>query len=125
MRADDKPTLFRPGVGRRGMTELHYAAYGGDMNELAKQLDAGANPNATDDYRNYTALHWLTDMAATGGPRVQMLRRLVQDGANIHLVANTGQTALSLAQAAGSATGDQLASELLLMGASPDTQNDA
>lgn len=125
MSIDDKPTLFRPGVGKRGMNELHYAAYSGDMNELAKQLDAGANPNATDDYRNYTALHWLADMAATGGPRVQMLRLLVQDGANIHLISNSGQTALSLAQAAGNATGDQLASELLLMGASPDTPNDA
>lgn len=125
MSTDDKPTLFRPGVGKRGMTELHYAAYCGDMNEVAKQLDAGANPNATDNYRNYTALHWLADMAATGGQRVQMLRRLVQDGANIHLVSSTGQTALSLAQAAGSATGDQLASELLLLGASPSMPNDA
>ena len=125
MSTDDKPTLFRPGVGKRGMSELHYAAYSGDLNELANHLNAGANPNATDDYRNYTALHWLADMAATGGPRVQMLRLLVQDGANIHLVSNTGQTALSLAQAAGNATGDQLASELLLLGASPDTPNDA
>jgi len=51
MTDSSRPTLFRPGVGSRGMTELHYAAYRGDFNELARELDAGADPNAKDQYR--------------------------------------------------------------------------
>ena len=109
--------LFRPGVGKRGMTELHYAAYCGDQNELVRALDAGLDPNARDQYRGYTATHWLADMAATGGPRVQMLELLVERGADLDLKSNDGECALSLAVAAGNAGGEQLAAELVSLGA--------
>lgn len=117
MSENEKPTLFRPGVGKRGITELHWAAYCGDQNELQQQLQLGADPNAKDQYRGYAALHWLADMSATGGPRVQMLRLLVARGADVNLVADNGATALSLAERAGSAVGEQLASELYSLGA--------
>src|SRR5262245_641128 len=117
MSNDDRPTLFRPGVGERGMNELHYAAYCADLNELSRGLDAGLDPNGRDAYRGYTAMHWLADMAATGGPRVQMLRLLARNGADINAVSGNGETALSLALAAGSATGEQLAAELVALGA--------
>jgi hypothetical protein len=107
-----RPTLFRPGVGSRGMTELHYAAYRGDQSALARQLDAGADPNGKDQYRGYAAVHWLADMAATGGPRVQMLRLLVQHGANLDALADNGASALSLATETGSAAGEQLVQEI-------------
>ncbi len=117
MNEPDKPTLFRPGVGTRGITELHWAAYCGDQNALQHQLDLGADPNVKDDYRGYTPIHWLADMAATGGPRVQMLRLLIAAGADVRLKANDGSTAMSLAQEAGSATGEQLVAELARNGA--------
>lgn len=55
------------------MTELHYAAYCGDLDALLYWLEAGLAVNATDTYRGYTPTHWLADMAAAGGPRVEML----------------------------------------------------
>ena len=116
MNQSSKPTLFRPGVGKRGITELHWAAYGGDMNELQRLLNAGADPNTTDEYRGYAAIHWLADMAATGGPRVHTLHVLVAHGADVNLRAATGDTALSLAEASGSAMGEQLVAELAKLG---------
>ena len=98
------------------MTELHFAAYCGDMNELTRALSAGLDPNSKDTYRGYAALHWLADMAATGGPRFQMLRMLVEHGADVNLVADNGATARSLAAASGSAVGEQLAIELAQLG---------
>lgn len=117
MNESQKPTLFRPGIGKRGINELHWAAYCGDQNELQRLLDAGANPNTKDEYRGYAAIHWLADMAATGGPRVQMLRLLVASGADVNQVANSGETAISLAAASGCATGEQLVSEVAGLGA--------
>jgi ankyrin repeat protein len=113
--SSDKPTLFRPGVGKRGMNELHYAAYCGNHDELVRALDAGLDPNTKDEYRGYTAVHWLADMAATGGPRLQMLRLLAARGADLDLTAEGGQTALDLAHAAGNDTGEQLAAEILAL----------
>lgn len=100
------------------MNELHYAAYCGDQGELERHLAAGANPNTKDQYRGYTAVHWLADMAATGGPRIQMLQVLVAHGADIHLRSDNGETALSLANAAGGSGGKELAAELVNLGAS-------
>ena len=117
MSNEDRPTLFRPGIGKRGMNALHYAAYSGDHNELLRQLDAGVDPNSKDQYRGYAAVHWLADMAATDGPRVQMLRLLVERGANVNLRSDNNATPLSLANAAGSVAGEQLATELVKLGA--------
>lgn len=96
--ADSKPTLFRPGPGKRGMTDLHYAAYCGDLDALLRSLEAGLAVNATDTYRGYTPTHWLADMAATGGPRFEMLRALVRHGADINIKTQDGTTALMLAR---------------------------
>ena len=120
MTDETKPTLFRPGIGKRGMTGLHYAAYCGDLHELTRCLHAGMDPNVTDGYRGYTAAHWLADMAATGGPRVEMLRALAAHSADLNLRSATGATALSLASDAGSECGDKLAGELIMLGATPE-----
>ena len=117
MSDSDKPTLFRPAVGARGMTALHYSAYSGDLPGLEQQLRDGADPNLKDQYRGYAALHWLADMAATGGLRVEMLRSLVAHGARVDASANDGATPLSLANEAGNSTGEQLAAELSRLGA--------
>src|SRR5262245_37794459 len=118
MAADaDKPTLFRPGVGKRGMTQLHYDAYCGNLEGLLWCLENGLEVNATDTYRGYTPAHWLADMAAVDGPRVEMLRALVDHGADINSRTADGTTPLMLARAAGCAGGDRLAAELLALGA--------
>ena len=119
--ADSKPTLFSPGPGKRGMTDLHYAAYCGDLDALLHFLEAGLAVSATDTYRGYTPTHWLADMAATDGPRVEMLRALVKHGADINIKTPDGTTALMLARQAGSAGGDELASELVALGALEET----
>jgi ankyrin repeat protein len=99
------------------MTELHHAAYCGDSDALLHFLEAGLAVNAMDTYRGYTPTHWLADMAATGGPRVEMLRALVKHGADINIKTPDGTTALMLAREAGSAGSDALALELLALGA--------
>ena len=124
MADSDKPSLFSPGVGKRGMTELHFAAYCGDLPALLRALAAGADVHATDTYRGYTATHWLADMAATGGPRVEMLRALAEHGADPNAKTPDGTTPLILAREAGSDGGDRLAAELLALGAH-DAEPDA
>ncbi len=120
MNEPSKPTLFSPGVGKRGMTQLHYDAYCGNLEGLVWCLENGFEVNATDTYRGYTAAHWLADMAAAGGPRVEMLRALAAHGADLNLKSANGQTALMLARDAGSDLGDELATELLKLGAKPE-----
>jgi len=99
------------------MTDLHYAAYCGDLDALLRFLEAGLTVNATDTYRGYTPTHWLADMAATGGPRIEMLRALVKHGADINIKTPDGTTALKLAREAGTAGGNRLAEELVVLGA--------
>ena len=112
MNSDDKPQLVSPSPGFRDMTDLHYAAYCGDADALRTSLSAAPDPNAQDTYRGYTALHWLADMAATGGPRLKMLRMLIKAGADPAIVSGTGQTAHDLALEAGTSVGRRLATEL-------------
>ncbi len=114
---DTLPNLYSPREGEHGMTPLHYAAYCGDAGALATCLDEGADPNARAQYRSYTPLHWLADIAAIGGDsRVEMLCVLVAHGADINARSADGETPLTLAREA-SGQGDELAEELLAMGA--------
>ncbi len=120
MNEPSKPTLFSPGIGKRGMTQLHYDAYCGNLEGLVWCLENGFKVNTTDNYRGYTPTHWLADMAAVDGPRVEMLRALVAHGADLNLKSANGQTALMLARDSGSNGGDELAAELLKLGAKPE-----
>ena len=117
MANSDKPTLFSLGVGKRGMTQLHYDAYCGNLEGLVWCLENGMDVNATDTYRGYTPTHWLADVAAVDGPHVEMLRALVSHGADINIQTPNGTTPLMLARAAGSDLGDELAAELVTLGA--------
>ncbi len=112
-----KPSLFHPGIGKLGMTELHWAAYCGDPDGVRSAIDLGCRVNARDEYRSYTPLHWLADMAATGGDRMAVLHLLLEHGADINLRSVGDMTALGLAREAGSDAGDELAGALLRLGA--------
>ena len=91
------------------MTDLHYAAYCGDAQLLSQCLSEGMDPNQKDKYRGYTALHWLSDMAAAGGDdRAQMAAALLRHGADVGLKSNDGYTAMQLALEA-SGQGDAIA----------------
>jgi len=97
----DKQELFSPGPGKKGMSELHYAAYCGDAKALSNCLKAGMNPNQADTYRGYTALHWLADMAAAGGDdRAKMAAELMRYGADPTIKSEDQYTAIQLAQEA-------------------------
>ncbi len=101
------------------MTELHAAAHSGDIDAMRRALGSGLDPNAKDSYRGYTPLHWLMDMAATGGPRLEMLHLLVEAGASLDVVADDGysSTPLSLARDGGTRSSELLVSELVKLGA--------
>ena len=115
----EKPVLFSPGPGKRGMTELHFAAYCGDQDELVRCLAAGMDPNKKDEYRGYTPLHWLADMAATGGPRIEMLSILAKCGVDLDSQTFDGDTTLMLACRSGSYCGNDMVPALLALGANP------
>lgn len=117
MSDDTASKLYSPREGERGMTPLHCAAYCGDAAGLQACLAGGMDANARAEYRGYTPLHWLCHMAAAGGDsRVEMLQALIAHGADINLRNADGDTALDLAREA-SGEGDDLAAELLAMGA--------
>lgn len=97
----DKPILHIPENGRDGMDKIHFAAYSADLPSLTESLKSGDNPNKTDNM-GYTPLHWLMDMALTGGPREQMLEKLLEYGADINAQNNGGYTPLLLALQSGS-----------------------
>jgi ankyrin repeat protein len=123
--SEERPALFSPAPGARGMTELHYAAYCGDPEELSRCLTAGMDPNQKDEYRGYTPLHWLTDMAAAGGPRVEMLKFLAKCEADLDSQTFDGDTALMLACRSGSYCGNDLVPVLLSLGANPRLRSPA
>ncbi len=98
------------------MTELHYAAYCGDLNAMRNAIDAGTDVNSVDTYRGYTPVLWLAEMAAVGGPRLEMLSLLVEHGADINIRAADGAHAVQLAREAGTAGGHELAKALVALG---------
>ena len=113
---EDKPILFRPAVGNKGMTELHYAAYCGDIDTLKECLANGMDPNQKDEYRKYTAAHWVTDMSAVYGPRLEMLKELINAGADLTIKAINGETVLSLAKDSTSELGNEIVNYLHSIG---------
>jgi len=71
------------------------AAKAGNVDELGASLEAGADPNATDDRYHHTALKW----AVVAG-HIEAVRMLLRAGADTEADADTqGQTALMYAAA--------------------------
>jgi hypothetical protein len=86
------PRLLDDGRGPKpGLTDLMQAAWKGDLNEIKKQLAAGANPNAQDS-SGATALIY-----ATHADSPEALTALLQSGADPNIRTYKGQTALMAA----------------------------
>ncbi len=79
---DEKPQLWSPRAGDRGMTELHYAAYCQDLAGVKYWVEQGLDLNQKDD-GGWTPLVWAVDMAAAGeiGAAESIVDYLVNQGA--------------------------------------------
>lgn len=96
----ERPQLFSPGPGKRGMTELHYAAYCGDPDAVAEYLTHGMKVDSKDD-AGYTPLHWAVDMAMANHAPERVMAVLLDAGADINARDNDGNTVLMVACTAG------------------------
>lgn len=91
-----KPTLITPAPGYRGMTELHYAAYCNDADEVRAQLTKVVDVDARDD-NGWTPLHWSIDMAQTCDEPERIVSLLLAAGASANSVDRTGLSVLLVA----------------------------
>jgi ankyrin repeat protein len=89
----DRPKLFSPKPGSRGMDELQYAAYCGDLEAVQYWLAEGVDACAADDF-GWTALHWNGRMACTPGERNAIIEALVAAGADVNQRDRQGKTVL-------------------------------
>jgi hypothetical protein len=82
-----------------GDTALHLAAAGYRVEMVRLLLAAGANPNAAENHRRSSPLHYAAD-GFIGGPawdakrQVETLRQLLSNGANLHWHDKNGATPL-------------------------------
>ena len=83
-----------------GLTPLHLAAIGGHTKTVALLLDHGVDPdqvqtNRTDNYptmaQGSTALHW-----AANWSRLDVVKLLLQRGANVHILNEAGDSPLDV-----------------------------
>lgn len=78
--------------------QLWYAVAQGQVDEVKRLLDQGANANITDPFRTNSAL----GIAAMNG-HTEIAKLLIDKGADVNFQANNGNTALMLAAQAGHA----------------------
>lgn len=93
---DQRPEFIVPAAGQRGMTELHYAAYRNDPDEVQAQLSLGVPVDIRDD-NGWTPLHWSIDMAQAWGEPEQVVSLLLDAGASASAVDNSGFSVLMMA----------------------------
>jgi len=96
MKQPIKPELIVPAAGEHGMTELHYAAYSNDPDEVRAQLQQGASVDVRDD-NGWTPLHWSIDMAQAWGEPEQVVSLLLSAGASANAVDQSGFSVLMMA----------------------------
>lgn len=89
----EKPIYWVPGVGKRGMGELHEAAYCNDRERVAELLAKGAEVDSL-DAAGWTPLMWSIDMAQAWGEPLEVARLLLAAGADPNSAASSGETVL-------------------------------
>src|SRR5262249_31775658 len=96
------PKLYRSGIFHwiyAGDTLLHLAAAGYRVEIVRLLLGSGANPNAAENHRKSSPLHYASDGFITGPVwnskrQIKTIRCLLEKGADIHLQDMNGATAL-------------------------------
>ena len=108
-----------------GDTALHLAAAGYRVEIVQLLLAAGADPNAAENMRRSSPVHYAADGFITGpawepNRQVETLRCLVENGGNIHLQDKNGATPLHRAVRTRSAAAVKF---LLQAGSEPTARN--
>ena len=91
-----KPILVTPTAGKRGMTELHYAAYCNDLDAVLEHLSSGTPVDVRDD-NGWTPLHCSIDMSQAWGEPNRVVSTLLEHGASANSADNFGFTVLMMA----------------------------
>ena len=87
-------------LNERGMTELHLAAYHGELDWVQNCLGGGLDIHAR-DREGYTPLHWVVDMGMVDGDREEIVAELLQAGADINAKTFSGNSVLAIARNTG------------------------
>ena len=85
----------------RGMTELHQAAYHGELDWVQNCLAGGLSVYARDTGYGYTPLHWAVDMGMANGEREAVAATLIKAGSNVNARDNSGRSVLTVAMNSG------------------------
>jgi ankyrin repeat protein len=100
-------------MNERGMTELHLAAYHGELDWVQNCLRGGLDVHATDQ-GGYTPLHWAADMGVVDGDREEIVAALIEAGADVNARCFSGRSILTVAKAAGN---EEIVRQLIKSGA--------
>jgi ankyrin repeat protein len=108
-----------------GDTALHLAAAGYRVQIVRALLSAGADPNAAQNHRRSTPLHYAADGAVSGPAwnedrQVETIRQLIDHGSNVHAQDKNGATPLHRAVRTRCAAAVRT---LLRAGADPEARN--
>lgn len=104
-----------PVTNEHGLTELHLAAYHGELDWVQNCLRGDLNVHARDK-DGFTPLHWLVDMGMVGdaSEREQIALALLEAGADVNACDTSGRSVLTVAEYSES---DYLARILIEAGA--------
>jgi uncharacterized protein len=102
-----------PILNDNGMTELHLAAYHGELDWVKNCLQGGLSVHAR-DRGGYTPLHWAADMGVVDGDREEIVAVLIRAGADINAIDDSGQSVLTVARRSGN---EDIVRQLVEMGA--------
>jgi hypothetical protein len=78
------------------MSELHSAAYHGDLEWVRNCLEGGLDPNEQDS-KGWTPLHWAAFMGLVDGDREEVAAELIRAGADVNAKGSGGESVLEVA----------------------------
>jgi len=104
-------------IAEHRLTPLHVAALGGDMAEVSRLVEAGADVNAVSVYQA-TPLHWAVQGSSV---KPDILSYLVEHGADVNAKNMWGATPLHLTSSFGNVPATR---RLLELGADPTVRDD-